>query len=346
MSARYPGAVSEAMPGRTRVGVRDVAAAAGVSTQTVSRVLNDHPHIRPETRDRVVAAMAELGYRVNNAARALGTATTRTIGVIASDTDLYGPAAGIGALERAARAAGRWIATAYADGSNGASVTAAADHLLAQGVDGIIVVAPHTAALEALAAAGLDVPVVLLHSRADDAGERDGAPDRGAEGAALAVDHLLDAGHRRIAQLSGPAAWLEAVARDAGAESALARRGEELAGRWRGDWSAASGAALAPEIERAVRGTDGPTAVVVANDQMALGLVSGLSSLGLRVPEDVSVVGFDDHPDAAFYRPALTTVRLDIAGEAERCVRILLGDRAPAQPGAPRLVVRASTRGI
>ncbi|APF34060.1 LacI family DNA-binding transcriptional regulator [Microbacterium paludicola] len=337
--------MSEAMPGRARVGVRDVAAAAGVSTQTVSRVINDHPHIRPETRERVVAAMAELGYRVNNAARALGTATTRTIGVVASDTDLYGPAAGIGALERAARSAGRWIATAYADGADAASVTAAADHLLAQGVDGIVVVAPHTAALEALAAASPGVPVVPLHSRVGGAGTpADG--DRGAEGAALAVDHLLDAGHRRIAQLSGPAAWLEAVARDTGAESALARRGLQLAGRWRGDWSAASGAALAPEIAAAVGEAGGPTAIVVANDQMALGLVSGLASRGVDVPADVSVVGFDDHPDAAFYRPALTTVRLDIAGEAQRCVRILLGADSATGPEPPRLVARDSTRPV
>ncbi|MFS0714079.1 substrate-binding domain-containing protein [Microbacterium sp. 2P01SA-2] len=337
--------MSEAMPGRARVGVRDVAAAAGVSTQTVSRVINDHPHIRPETRDRVLAAMAELGYRVNNAARTLGTATTRTIGVIASDTDLYGPAAGIGALERAARAAGRWIATAYADGSDAGSVTAAADHLLAQGVDGIVVVAPHTAALDALAAASAGVPVVPLHSRLEVVGEPDGG-DRGDEGAALAVDHLLDAGHRRIAQLSGPAAWLEAVARDAGAEAALVRRGLELVSRWRGDWSAASGAALAPEIAAAVGAASGPTAVVVANDQMALGLISGLAELGVGVPADVSIVGFDDHPDAAFYRPALTTVRLDIAGEAQRCVRILLGADASAGPEPARLVVRDSTRRV
>ncbi|WJM16351.1 LacI family DNA-binding transcriptional regulator [Microbacterium arborescens] len=338
--------MSEAMPGRARVGVRDVAAAAGVSTQTVSRVINDHPHIRPETRERVITAMSELGYRVNNAARALGTATTRTIGVIASDTDLYGPAAGIGALERAARSAGRWIATAYADGSDAGSVSAAADHLLAQGVDGIVVVAPHTAALAVLAAASLGVPVVPLHARVDAAGERASGGDRGAEGAALAVDHLLDAGHRRIAHLSGPAAWLEAVARDTGAESALARRGLQIAGQWRGDWSAGSGAALAPEIAGAIGAAAGPTAVVVANDQMALGLISGLARLGLDVPADVSVVGFDDHPDAAFYRPALTTVRLDIAGEAWRCVRILLGDASPAEPTPPRLVVRESTRGV
>lgn len=334
--------MSESGPARARAGVRDVAAAAGVSTQTVSRVINDHPHIRPETRDRVVAAMADLGYRVNNAARALGTATTRTIGVLASDTDLFGPAAGIAAVERAARSAGRWIATAYADGTDAASVTAAADHLLVQGVDGIVVVAPHTAALAALAAARIGVPVVPLHGEAGEPGA--GGAARQAQGAALAVDHLVDAGHRRIGQVSGPAEWLEAVARDAGVDAALARHGLTSAGRWRGDWSAGSGATLAADIAADLRGPDAPTAFVVANDQMALGLVSGLTAAGVEVPDEVSVVGFDDHPDAAFYRPPLTTVRLDIAGEARRCVAVLLGDERSVDPAAPELVVRASTR--
>ncbi|MDN8547716.1 LacI family DNA-binding transcriptional regulator [Microbacterium sp. NM3R9] len=330
--------MSEEAPGRLRVGVRDVAAAAGVSTQTVSRVLNDHPHIRPETRDRVVAAMAELGYRVNNAARSLGTATTRTIGVLASDIDLFGPAAGIAALERAARAAGRWTATAYADGVDAASVAEAAEHLLAQGVDGIVLVAPHTTAIEALDLARSGVPIVSLP------GDASAPAQRQAEGAALGVDHLVELGHRRIGQVSGPSEWLEAIARDRGAADALARHDLTAAGGWAGDWSAGSGAALAAPIADALRGTDPPTAFVVANDQMALGLISGLDALGVSVPRDVSVVGFDDHPDAAFYRPALTTVRLDIAGEARRCVAVLLGEPHPAAPEPPRLVVRASTR--
>src|SRR6478609_194164 len=141
--------MSEGDPAR-RVGVRDVARLAGVSSQTVSRVINEHPHIRPETRSRVLDAMAALDYRVNNAARALGTRTTRTLGVVASDATLYGPSAGIGALEAAAREVGRWVATAYADAADAASVEGAARHLLGQGVDGIIVVAPHARTLPIL----------------------------------------------------------------------------------------------------------------------------------------------------------------------------------------------------
>ena len=130
--------------GPRRAGVRDVAARAGVSAQTVSRVLNDFPGIRDSTRQRVLDAVAALDYRVNNAARALGTSRTRTVGVVASDASLHGPSAGIAALERAARARGRWITTAYTASDDPAAVHAAVQHLLDQGVDGIVLVAAHT----------------------------------------------------------------------------------------------------------------------------------------------------------------------------------------------------------
>lgn len=329
-----------------RVGMREVAIHAGVSTQTVSRVINDHPHIRPDTRARVMEAMASLGYRVNNAARALGTATTRTLGVIASDAALYGPAAGIVALEAAARQAGRWIAAAYADAADTDAVTAAVERLLAQGIDGLIVLAPHARTLELVRAAVPHLPVAALHS-----GE---GAERQVAGAGLAVDHLVALGHRRIARLAGPADWLEAAARDRGVDAALARHGLPAGPRWEGDWSARTAAALAPEVADAVRATDGPTAIAVANDQMALGLIAGLSALDIDAPGTLSVTGFDDNPDAAFYRPALTTVRLDLAGEAQRVVAEAMGvgdagDRTAAavpvgrEPAPARLVVRAST---
>lgn len=324
--------------GAERVGMREVAARAGVSTQTVSRVLNEHPHIRPETRERVEQAMAELGYRINNAARALGTSTTRTIGVLASDSDLFGPAAGIAALEAAARAAGRWISTAYADGADPAAVADAVDHLLAQGVDGIVVVAPHTATVRRLGDGVQGVPLVVLQGGAGERSQVDGA--------ALAVGHLAQLGHRRIGRVSGPAAWHEAGLRDRGMDEAVARHGLTAAGRWEGDWSAASGAALAAEIAAAVRAPDGPTAIAVANDQMALGLIAGLVDLGVRVPGDVSITGFDDNPDAGFYRPALTTVRLDIAGEARRCIGELVAPASTVAAEPPALVVRNSTAPI
>ena len=313
--------------GVKRIGMRDVADAAGVSTQTVSRVLNDYPGIRDATRERVLAAVAALDYRVNNAARALGTSLTRTVGVVASDAVLHGPSAGIAALERAARARGRWISTAYTDSDDPADIDAAVRHLLDQGVDGIVLVAAHGATpLE-----GYDVPLIPLYGESGS---------RQRDAAALVVDHLADLGHRRIVEVAGPADWREALARTAGVADAVARRGLAREGRVEGDWSAGSGAAVADAVAAHVRA--GATAVAVANDQMALGLMAGLAARGLAVPADVSVAGFDDNPDAAFYTPALTTVRLDVEGEAAEAVARVLGEE-PVTPADPVLVPRAST---
>ncbi|GAB3384370.1 LacI family DNA-binding transcriptional regulator [Humibacter soli] len=332
------------------VGVRDVAALAEVSPQTVSRVINEHPSVRDETRRRVQDAMVALGYRVNNAARTLGTRRTRTLGVIASNAALFGPSAGVVALESAARSVGRWVTTAYADAADETSVEASLEHLLAQGVDGIIVVAPRVESVSALARRHPSLTVSALPSAAGVL--------RQAQGSALAVEYLVALGHRRIARVGGPSDWLEEDARARGFIDALAAAGLGPVARWSGDWSAASGAALAAEIAAAVRGaagptaghtagpTAGPTAVVVANDQMALGLISGLADEGIRVPEDLSIVGFDDNTDAAYYRPALTTVRIDAEGEARRSVAEVLGNEladAAADVQPPRLVVRGST---
>lgn len=321
-----------------RSGVRDVARVAGVSTQTVSRVINGHANVRVETRERVLAAMSDLGYRVNNAARSLGTRTTRTLGVIASDAALYGPSAGIAALEAAARTVGRWIATAYATATSTDSMLEAAERLLDQGVDGLIVLAPHTTTLSALTAAYPSIPLAALHTGV--------GADRQEEGAALAARHLVELGHRRIAHLAGPEDWVESTARDAGVEAALTSAGLELIARRRGDWSAASGAAAAPAIASMIRSERAPTAVIVANDQMALGLIGGLRGSGLDVPTQVSVTGFDDNADAAFYTPPLTTVRLDLAGEARRAIASALGESDAPLPGPPLLVRRDSTAPI
>lgn len=322
-------------PAARPAGVREVAAQAGVSAQTVSRVLNGHPNIRESTRQRVLEVIDRLGYRVNNAARSLGTRESRTIGLIASDAALYGPSAGIAAVEAAARAAGRWIAAAYAPAADEASMLSALEHLRGQGVDGVLLIAPHAKTLETIVAAHPGVPVIALHGGS--------GADRQAAGVGLVVDHLVALGHRRIAELAGPADWLEAAARTRGVRAALAAHGLATAGRWEGDWSAEAASTHADDIADRLADEDGPTAVVVANDQMALGLIAGLRARGVDVPGDVSIAGFDDNPDAAYYRPALTTVRLDIAGEARHCVGAVLGDAEPPTPDGPVLIPRAST---
>ncbi|MGW8483005.1 LacI family DNA-binding transcriptional regulator [Microbacterium sp. NPDC055903] len=317
------------------VGVRDVAARAGVSRQTVSRVLNDHPEVAAETRERVLGAMAELGYRMNNAARALGTRRSRTIGVLASDALQYGPSRSIAAIEASAREAGYWVSAAFADAGDATAVAGAVDHLVAQGVEGIVVVAPHARTLEALDAVSVGIPIVTLHSAGR--GRRGFTVDQVA-GARLAVAALADAGHTRIAHLAGPADWLEAESRADGFAAELAARRLPAGPVIVGDWSAGSGYAAVA----AVRAAD-VTAVFAANDQMALGLLGGLHEAGLAVPGDISVVGFDDVPDAAFYWPRLTTVRQDFDELARRAVLAVVGGAdASAAPVAPVLVSRAS----
>ncbi|GGM61302.1 LacI family transcriptional regulator [Microbacterium saperdae] len=316
--------------------MRDVAALAGVSRQTVSRVLNDHPDVAPETQERVRAAMTELGYRINNAARALGTRRSRTLGVLASDALQYGPSRSIAALEASARDAGYWVSAAFADAGDAAAVVAAVDHLVAQGVEGIVVVAPHARTLAVLDDLRIDVPVITLHSAGQ--GARGLSVDQAA-GARLAVAALADAGHTRIAHLAGPADWLEAESRADGFAAELAARGLDAGPVIEGDWSAGSGYAAVAAVR-----SSGVTAVFAANDQMALGLLGGLHEAGLSVPGDISVVGFDDIPDAAYYWPQLTTVRQDFDELARRAVAAVIGGVATEAlaPVAPELIARAS----
>ncbi len=319
------------------MGVREVATRAGVSRQTVSRVLNDHPEVAEETRARVLAAMADLGYRVNYAARALGTRRSRTLGVLASNAEQQGPARSIAAIESSARAAGYWVIAAFSDAGDAASVRAGIDHLLAQNVEGIVALAPHARTLTTLGDVTVTVPVVTLHS------SRQGAPGLSVDqvaGARLAVAALAEVGHTRIAHLAGPADWLEAESRAEGFAAELAARGLTPGPTVPGDWSAASGHAAAAGIADA-----GVTAVFAANDQMALGLIGGLRELGVAVPEDISIVGFDDIPDAAYYWPPLTTVRQDFDELAERAVRALVGEPGVPvmdEPVVPTLVERRS----
>ncbi|MCS0500298.1 LacI family DNA-binding transcriptional regulator [Protaetiibacter mangrovi] len=333
------------MAERTRnPSMHDVAALAGVSHITVSRVLNDYPSIRPETRERVRAAIAELGYRRNLAARALVTSRTRAIGVLSPEVAQHGPASSVLAVERAARERGYHPLVTAAAVEHDATV-AALGFLLDQAVEALVVIAPHETVLAAIRDLDIRVPLVTLQ-----APQRPGGigVDQ-AEGSRLATRHLLDLGHTRIQHLAGPDGYLEASARRDGFAGAMADAGATPGAELAGDWSAASGFAAAALLEADT------TAVVAANDQMAIGLIAALTDAGRRVPEEVSVVGFDDVPEAAYVRPALTTVHQDFELVGRRAVEELLARLAPegaaaAAPAAaasavipPRLVVRAST---
>jgi DNA-binding LacI/PurR family transcriptional regulator len=323
--------------------IRDVARLAGVSHQTVSRVLNNHPSLRPETKERVLRVMKEVQYRPNRAARALVTSRSRTIGVLSASSSQYGPASSIQALEQAARAEGYFVNTVNVDSGDPESIALAIGQLLDQAVEGLVVIAPQRRIFEALADLKLTLPFVTMQS----AGGVDDAHELSVDqitGARKATRHLLELGHRRIQHLAGPADWIEAQARVEGFQQELAAAGLEAPAPVVGDWSAEFGYHAGREL--LLRDPE-LSAVFSANDQMALGLVHAIREAGLDVPRDVSVVGFDDIPEAAHFWPPLTTVRQDFAELGRRCIQLLLGDLAHEDTSPktliPDLIVREST---
>ncbi|NQX28185.1 LacI family DNA-binding transcriptional regulator [Microbacteriaceae bacterium VKM Ac-2854] len=334
--------MSEENAPRRAPNIYDVARAAGVSHQTVSRVMNDHPSLRPETRRRVLEVMAQLDYRPNLAARALVTSRTRTIGVLSSQSLLYGPASSIQAIEFAARDAGYLVVTANVDGTDEESIRDGIRHLLNQAVEGLVVIAPQTRVFDILDSLALRIPHVTLQA-SEDGGHESLFVDQ-VTGARLATRHLIELGHTEIVHLAGPQDWIEADARMRGFLEECSEHDLPTNPPLLGDWSAARGHHVGRELAR----HRDFTAVFAANDQMALGLINAFHQAGVRVPEDVSVVGFDDIPDAEYFWPPLTTVRQDFAELGRRCVATLFGVLDSASPAignqiVPELVVRAST---
>ncbi|PCE15299.1 LacI family transcriptional regulator [Microbacterium sp. SZ1] len=312
-----------------------VAARAGVSGQTVSRVVNESPRVDPATRERVERAMAELGYRPHRAARALRTGRSQTIGLVVTTLATVGNSRMLQATADAAAERGYALTLVTAAAGE---VGEAFERLADQGVDGAIVLNEASALLPAQRPSGLhlvavDAPeesdLVVVHS--DHAG-----------GAAAATAHLLGLGHSTVHHLAGPADSFAASEREHGWRETLQAAGAAIPDVVRGDWSPESGHSAADALAAA-------SAVFCANDQMALGLLRALAESGRRVPDDVAVVGFDDVPDAANYRPPLTTIRQDFPALAHRAVALLVGDiegeavaRASVVPTT--LVERSSAR--
>jgi DNA-binding LacI/PurR family transcriptional regulator len=334
--------MSEEGSGR-RPSIRDVARLADVSHQTVSRVLNDHPSIRPETRARVQEVMERLQYRPNRAARALVTARSQTIGILVGASTHYGPASSIAAIETAARYRGYAVTTAYIEARDPHSIPAGLAHLLGQSIDGLVVIAPQARVFRAITALQPGIPYVTLQSNEVDP-EHTLSVDQIA-GARLATRHLIGLGHRYIYHLAGPQDWIEAEARMRGFLEEMSDHDIPTTAPILGDWTADFGFHAGRELLR-VRDF---TAVFASNDQMALGLTHAIREAGLDVPRDISIVGFDDIPEAAHYAPPLTTVRQDFRELGRRCVDLLLGrsdeeDASVADTSiVPELIVRAST---
>jgi DNA-binding LacI/PurR family transcriptional regulator len=319
----------------------DVAARAGVSVMTVSRVLNDFPGVAEPTRRRVEKAITALGYQANTAARVLAGGRSRTIGVVAVETQQFGPAHMLFGIEAAAHEAGHLLTFVTLDGAGG-GMGRTLERLRASHVEGVIVVAPVRGILDALAQVHDSLPRVVIGGDATLRAPTVAIDQR--EGARRATAHLLELGHATVHHVRGPRNWIDAAGRVRGWSDALraagARRVEPLTGDWGAAGGYAAGRRLAEDPE--------VTAVFAANDQTALGVLRALHDAGRRVPDDVSVVGFDDTPEAAYVVPALTTSRHDFAEVGRRCVDLLLSladgaeeERHEIVPA--ELIVREST---
>jgi DNA-binding LacI/PurR family transcriptional regulator len=323
----------------------DVARMAGVSKQTVSRVLNDHPAVRPGTREAVLEAMRTLGYRPSRSARSLASGRTRMLGVISFDAARYGPASILTAINTAAQEAGYLVSSIALDTADRDTVVEAVNRLSAEGADGVIAIAPQLWVGRALAeTTDLGTPLVVLESALDDGTALVTGDSR--TGARKAIEHLLGLGHATVWHIAGPAGWTSADHRLASWQATLRAAGAAAPAPLVGDWSAGSGYDLGRGLAR----RPDVTAVFASNDQMALGLLHALHEAGRSVPGDVSVVGYDDVPEAAHFLPPLTTVRTDFAEIGTRSLRLLLdridgpGERPLVDTLVPvDLVVRASS---
>jgi DNA-binding LacI/PurR family transcriptional regulator len=318
----------------------DVARLAGVSHQTVSRVLNDVPSVRPATKLRVEQAITQLRYSPSPAARALVTKRTRMIGLIAPSSADFGPSSIALHFSDAARDARYGVVTVTSVNSDAASIRPFIESLLSQRVEAIVLIVADLTVLAAVRGLDVGVPVIAVA-----AGQRRGHLTTSIDqyrGARAAVRHLVELGHRRIAHLSGPPAAPDAIERLRGWRDELAAAQLVAQEPGHGDWSAESGYRYGEQF-------GDETAVFVANDQMALGLISALNARGLSVPGDVSVVGFDDVPEAAYYSPPLTTVNQDFAAlGALTMQRVLIAleepdDTTESTPIPTRLVIRKSS---
>jgi DNA-binding LacI/PurR family transcriptional regulator len=334
--------------GRTRrpgrgVSMADVARLAGVSSQTVSRVSTGHPGVVESTRQQVLAAMRQLDYRPNSAARALKRGEFRTLGVILFTLATTGNSRTVEAIAAHAASQGYAITLIPVAAPTQDGVLGAFSRLGELAVDGIIVIME----VHLLDAANLTLPpgvqVVVVDS---DAGDRYPVVDTDqADGARQAVRHLLELGHETVWHVTGPAESFASERRSQAWRRTLLEAGRAVPPVQRGDWSAESGyragLALAAEPDC--------TAVFAANDQMALGLLRAFHERGRAVPRDVSIVGFDDIADSGSFIPPLTTVHQDFAEVGRRCVQGLLRQihDEPDGPGTvlvpTRLVVRDST---
>lgn len=324
--------------------MRDVAREAGVSYQTVSRVINDHPSVAPATRERILQVIAKLNYRPSKVARSLVTRQSRTLSVVTYGLSHYGPTQMMANIEQAAKSSDYDLIFANINPDDDQEeLFAIIQDMERHSIDGLILIAPvrwipfdhlveqfrHLPIVQLDVARGASVPSVVIDQH---------------EGGYEVTNHLLELGHMKLAEISGPLDWYGAQARHAGFLQALSDANLVPAASIEGDWTPQSGYECAQQL----LDNENFTALVVGNDQMALGAIRALHERNLCIPEDISIVGFDDIPEAPYFSPPLTTVRQEFSQLGKLGVEYLVSiieDSAITQQKtiSPRLIVRKST---
>jgi DNA-binding LacI/PurR family transcriptional regulator len=341
---------------KQRVTIKQVAKQAGVSTQTVSRVINERPDVAAETRQRVLDVISRLGYQPNALARSLIRRRSHTLGVVTAGLTYTGPAWALNGITDQAEAMGYSLLLKVLPRFDADHVEPILDALLARQVDGVIwAVAEVSNNHEWMDGRlpELPVPIIFLTMH-----QRPGVSVVAVDnylGGRMATEHLLEQGYRRIGHITGPLGWWESRQRQAGWQDALADAGIPVSDcHWtEGDWSSKSGEEAIRQLLDQYPDMD---AVFVANDQMAFSTLLVACRTGLKIPQDLAVVGFDGIPEAAYLWPPLTTVHQDLyaLGHAavQRLVRMIEASQQPesdAQPEMvwlkPQLVVRESSAG-
>jgi LacI family transcriptional regulator len=337
--------------------IKQVAEEAGVSSQTVSRVINNRPDVSPETRERVQQVIARLGYQPNAIARSLIRRRSYTLGVVASGLEYFGPSHTLIGIEQGANKMGFSIFLSLLHQPEIVDVELIVNSLIARQMEGIIWAVPEIGENHAWfkkAAPRLAIPVIFHDMRPDPALNLVGVDNR--SGGKKAGQHLIAQGYRNIGLLAGPLHWWAAQERREGWESALQEAGIPFDDSLvvEGDWSATSGE---QGFYKLVEKRPDLEAVFASNDQMALGVMRAARRVGRRIPEDLAVVGFDDIPEASFFNPALTTMKQDLFKLGSLAVSTLLQILEAGQEGEaippmqppliqPELIIRESSPAV
>lgn len=333
------------MKSQKKVTLDDVADHSGVSYQTVSRVINNHPRVADETRKRVLKSIQELNYRPNRAARSLVTNRSDTIAIISFGTTFYGPSQMVSNITQHAKKSGYRVSPSSVRQLNYAEVKAAVDDLHEHLIDGLIMVAPIISDfMSDIRELVGDIPFIQIDTK-----PQPGIASIVIEqfyGGRLAVEHLIELGHRQIAEISGPMSWYDAILRHQSWVETMDQYDLSHHMNVEGNWTSQSGY---EGVHSLLNNGAAFTGLVVANDQMALGAIAALHERGFRVPEDVSIVGFDNTPESAYFLPSLTTIHQDFKALGEQSVEYLVSliqnPKTPIHQRVlyPELVMRNST---